>query len=89
MALNRNMGSRKKLIQSICWKVFMKLVMPIPKLAKPKAISTEAGMTRMAHQLVSRPITPMTAVKPVAYRRPRRRARKISPMATSSGPRDV
>ena len=61
----------------------------MPKLAKPNAISTEAGIIRMAHGVVIRPISPITAVKPVAYSSPRSRARKISPMATSSGPSEV
>ncbi len=43
----------------------------------------------MAQGVVISPMTPMTAVNPVAYSRPRSSARKISPMATSSGPREV
>ena len=61
----------------------------MPMLAKPTAISMATGIISTAHGEVTRPMTSMTTMKPTAYRKPRKSAMKISPMATSMGPRDV
>lgn len=64
-------------------------VKAIPTAEKAKAITTAAGMARIAHQLVTSPSGVTIAMKPVAYIKPLKSAQTISPSATSSVPREV